>query len=182
MGENKFHLGSFCVISIILALIISINLHHLSQTYGLLTNANATKQIVQNQSTMMNSITNKNMTDERLNVFNKSRQNDENSRMSTPELGPPSNGVSTNIQRYIDQLSNSTSSEIASFPINDLPSETTMSILKGLSIQNLYKVLTSISTDDLSTLLQRLPPDQINQILDKLPANQKTDVQSRVAS
>lgn len=109
-----------------------------------------------------------------------SKQNE--SKMSTGELGPPSNGVSVNTKRYIDQLSNSSSTEIASFPINDLPSETTMNVLKGLSVLNLYKVLTSISVDDLSTLLQRLTPDQVNQILDKLPQNQKRDIQNRIAS
>lgn len=180
MVENRFYIKVIRFISITLVILVAIasnNLYNSSKGYQLQTSTNASKQIIHSQS-VMNSTNNKNMIDKRGLAFNQSKQNDEN-KMSTGELGPPSNGISTNIKRYVDQLSNSSSSEIASFPINDLPSETTMDVLKGLSIQNLYKVLKSISVDDLSTLFQRLTPDQVNEILDKLPPNQKRDIQSR---
>jgi hypothetical protein len=113
--------------------------------------------------------------------FNRSNLNDAN-KMSSAGIGTPLNGVSANIERYVDQLSKSNATEIASFPINDLPSEIAVIVLKGLSVQNLYKVLKNISIDDLSTLLQRLPQDQVNKILAKLSVNQKSDIQTRITS
>lgn len=181
MEENRLHVKVIRVISIISVILVaswSNNFYNSSQAYQLQTSTNTSKQIIHTQS-VTNSTNNKNMIDTRSLAFNQSKQNDE-PKMSTGELGPPSNGIPPNVKRYIDQLSNSSSSEIAGFPINDLSSETTMNVLKGLSVQDLYKVLKSISVDDLSTLLKRLTPDQVKEILDKLPPNQKMDIQSRI--
>jgi hypothetical protein len=196
MGKNRLHVKVIRVISIILVILVAIwsnNFYNSSQAYQLQTSTNTSKQIIHTQS-VTNSTNNKNMIDTRALAFNQSKQNDEGkmstgelgppsngipANLSTGELGPPSNGIPANVKRYIDQLSNSSSSEIPGFPINDLSSETTMNVLKGLSVQNLYKVLKSISVDDLSTLLKRLTPDQVKETLDKLPPNQKMDIQSR---
>jgi hypothetical protein len=173
MRENRLHIRFISIVSVILVVILSYNFHNSFQEPRLQTYTNISVQIIPCQSTMMNSTSKK---------------------MSTIELGQPLNGIPTNVKRYVDQLSNSSSSEIANFPINDLSSEKTTNVLCGLSVQNLYKVLKSISVDDLSTLFQRLSPDQVKEILAKLPANQvkeilaklpanqKKDIQSRITS
>jgi MgtE-like protein len=180
MGENGLNIKVIRVIpiiSIILVVIASINLYNYSKSYEIQTSTNTSNQIIHSQS-VKNSTDTKNMTDERAIALNQSKQND-GAKMSTGELGPPSKGISPNVKRYVDQVSVSSSSEIADFPINDLSPETTMDLLKGLSVQNLYKVLKSISAKDLSILFQRITPDQVKEILDKLPPNQKMDIQSR---
>jgi MgtE intracellular N domain len=178
MEESRLHVKVrvISIISVILVAIWSNNFYNSSQGYPLQTSTNTSKQIIHPES-VTNSTNKKNMIDTRALAFNQSKQNE--GKMSTGELGPPSNGIPANVKRYVDQLSNSSSSEIAGFPINDLSSETTMSVLKGLSVHNLYKVLKSIPVDDLSILLKRLTPDQVKEVLDKLPPNQKMDIQSR---
>ncbi len=151
----------------------------LSNGYQIQNTSNISKQIHNNQSIPINS-TNSKIVDKRAIALNQSKQSEK--RMSSDELGTPINGIPTNIQRYIIQLSNSSPSEISSFPINDLSTENTVSILKGLSVKNLFKVLNSISVDDLSTLLHRLNPDLTNLILNKLSTNEKSDIQNRIKS
>ncbi len=169
----------FPVISIIIAVLVSNYFYNLSDGFQMQNRTNISKQIIHNKLITINS-TDNSLIDNRAIALNKSNQNEK--RMSPGELGSPSNGIPTNIQRYINQLSSSPPDEIAGFPINDLSSETTVDIMKGLSVQNLFKVLKSISVDDLSTLLHRLTPDQVNMILNRLPQNQKTDIQSRIKS
>jgi Mg/Co/Ni transporter MgtE len=178
------HIRPICILSVVLVAILSNNFHNSSQGYRLQPNTNTSKQSLYKQSTGMK-FTNNNSMISRALAFNQSNLNDANkmqSKMSSGELGRPSNGISTNVERYVDQLSKSNPTEIATFPINDLPSETAVNVLKGLSVENLYKVLRSISIDDLSMLLQRLPQDQVNEILNKLPVNQKSDIQTRITS
>jgi hypothetical protein len=157
--------------------------NNLSQGYGLqISNTNTTKNITQSQSGLpTSSLSNKSMIDNRTRIFNQSKENGSN-KMSADRMGQPLNGNPTNVERYIEQLGKSSPSQIASFPINDLPSETTIEVLEGLSAQNLYKVLKSISVDALSTLLQSFSPDQISEILNKLSPDQKMDIQSRATS
>ena len=166
------------MMSIFLIVVLSNNFHNSCRGYSLQTNYDNKKQNMHDQSNTLNATNNNSMISRAL-VFNQSKLNDAN-KMSSGEMGKPLNGVSTNVERYLDQLSKSSPTEIATFPINDLPSETAVNVLKGLTVENLYKVLKSISIDDLSTLLQRLPQDQVNGILNKLSDNQKSEIQTRI--
>jgi hypothetical protein len=185
----------FAITSIIFIIISSNNFYNLTHGYKQQKNANINTNITkQSDNKSSNSVSvpkltiEKNITDERALAFNQSKQNgDIETKMSSGELMSPSsslsNGTTTNLQGYINQLSNSTSDDIATFPINDLSQETIVALLKALSVQSLYKVLNSITVDDLSTLLNtNLTHEQANGILDRLPPNQKIEIQNRLVS
>ena len=176
------------LLPLLIQVITSNELYDLSHGYyPLITvyaNTNTTKyNVTTSLDTSVNINTSKTVNESSPSSSLHNQNNNWDTKMSTSELGPPKNGILTNLQEHINYLSTADAAEIADFHIHDFSQEMIVEIFKGLPVDALYRVLSNISEDDLSLLIQsKLSYSQVNEILDRLTLDQKTTIENKFLS
>jgi Mg/Co/Ni transporter MgtE len=74
------------------------------------------------------------------------------------------------------ELSSSTPSEIAVYPLSDYSTDDIMLILNTLSTSDLEKVLTNIPLNELQRIFNEVPEDQLTELLNDIPQDSQQKI------
>lgn len=78
------------------------------------------------------------------------------------------------------ELSSSTPSEIAVYPLSDFSTNDVMLILNTLSTSDLEKVLANIPLDELQRVINEVPEDQLTELLNDIPQDSQQKIKQRM--